>query len=75
MTQRLELKVAILRADPPMNTQREVARALGITEVRLSRIVHGVADPTPDERRHLARILKTTQAALFPKVSEPVEAR
>ncbi len=58
----LALKIAVIER---RITQREVAKRAGIGEVRLSLIVRG-AEPTDDERRSIAKVLRRTIADLFP---------
>lgn len=50
-------------------TQFEVARAVRIDHSKLSRIENGYQDPTADERAALARVLKTSEEALFPELA------
>lgn len=58
----IALKVAIVEREI---TQREVARRAGIPEIRLSLFVRGHEQPTEDEQKALARILKRARADLF----------
>ncbi len=58
----LTLKIAVIER---RITQREVAKRAGIGEVRLSMIVRG-ADPTDDEKRAIAKVLKRQSSDLFP---------
>lgn len=46
-------------------TQHAAARAIGVTETRLSRIVTGRISPTPEEKKALARLLKMPAQLLF----------
>jgi len=46
--------------------QYEVAKRIGVDEARMSGFVHARLEPTPRQKRQLARILKTTAAELFP---------
>lgn len=62
----LALKIAIVQREI---TQREVARRAGIGEVRLSLLVRG-QQPTPDEQRALAKVLRRSQGSLFPAQDE-----
>jgi transcriptional regulator with XRE-family HTH domain len=57
------LKIAIIESQ---RTQRRVARATGIGEVRLSAFVRGRLRPTPIEQRRLAKYLGREIADLFP---------
>ena len=59
---RLGLKAAFLQRGL---SQRETSRLTSIPENRLSTIVNGWSDPTADERRKLASVLKQTEQALF----------
>lgn len=43
-----------------------VAQQAGMSDVRLSRIINGHAEPTPGEQKALAKILQRPVAALFP---------
>jgi transcriptional regulator with XRE-family HTH domain len=58
----LRLKTRILEL---FGTQFNVARALGMSEDRLSRIVHGRKEPTPEERKAICRILNVKQEDIF----------
>jgi len=46
--------------------QIDVAKKADIHEARLSKIAHGHVTAKPEERKRLARVLRTTIAALFP---------
>jgi transcriptional regulator with XRE-family HTH domain len=59
---RLGLKGGILKRG---FKQREISRAILIPENRLSSIVNGWTDPTADERRKLAALLRLTEHELF----------
>jgi len=48
-------------------TQSEVARRAGVANQNLSAVERGNMAAWPKLRRSLARILKTTQAELFPE--------
>ena len=58
----VRLKTRILER---FGTQFYVARALGISEDRLSRIIHGRKEPTPEERKAICRILNVKQEDIF----------
>ncbi len=45
--------------------QRQIAEYLQITTFRMSRIVCGAADPTPDEQDKIAEVLGMSRRALF----------
>lgn len=45
--------------------QHVAARAIGVNETRLSRIVNGRLVPSVQEKRALARLLKTSEQTLF----------
>ncbi len=68
----MALKVALVAS---RRTQKAIALSTGMGEVRLSQIVwsRGAA-PTTEEKRALARVLRTSQAALFPQKAEDVPA-
>jgi len=57
------LKVAIVES---LMEQRVVGYKTKIGEVRLSKIVNGAEQPTEQEKRALARVLKRDVAAIFP---------
>jgi plasmid maintenance system antidote protein VapI len=59
---RLNLKLAILSSG---KTQREIARECEIPEPRLSEIVRGWREPTPQERERLVGTLKQPGEKLF----------
>ena len=59
---RLTLRNAIARSG---RSQREFARAVPMREPRLSEIIHAWADPTPDERAAIARVLGRPLRGLF----------
>lgn len=61
-----ELRVA--RARRPIS-QLKLATEAGLTENRYWRIENGYAEPTPDERAALARVLDTTEESLFPELA------
>jgi transcriptional regulator with XRE-family HTH domain len=65
MENRLRVRRAELRV-----TQFEIARKAKIGETKLSRIETGLIDPSHDEIRALARVLKTTPEQLFPTLPE-----
>jgi hypothetical protein len=64
----IALKVAIVERDI---TQREVARRADIPEVRLSLFVRGHLQPTEDEEKALARVLRRQRSDLFPTEAVP----
>lgn len=73
----LALKQAILSRQSARRrplTQREVARRADMDETRLSRIVRGSEQPTPEERKALSRVLRRPQAELFPVPDQSVMA-
>lgn len=47
-------------------SQVAVMHETGISESRLSRIIHGHQQPTLEEKKALAKALKSTVADLFP---------
>ena len=65
---RVQLKIAILKRFGA-GRQYEAARQIGVSEATLSRIVVGRRDPTVDERRALARVLRVPQRDLFPRAT------
>lgn len=48
-------------------TQEHIARECDVHPSKLSRIVNGLADPTPAERIRLAAYLGVTERKLFPR--------
>ena len=59
----VKLKTAIVES---RQKQRRIARLAGITETRMSQIVHEAHHAaTPRERRKLARVLQRSEAELF----------
>jgi len=59
----LQLKMAIVAR---RESQTTVAKKAGVSESRLSRIVHGHSDATMEEKRALARVLRSKVGKLFP---------
>jgi transcriptional regulator with XRE-family HTH domain len=57
------LKLALLRRG---ERQYELASRLGIGETRLSRIVRGRVEATPEERARIAEALGVPERELFP---------
>jgi len=47
------------------NHQNQLAKAVGIDETVLSKIIHGYRAPTPAQRRALASYLEADEAWLF----------
>ena len=64
-----ELKVAIMRSG---ETQRGIAFAVGIPEMRMSEIVHGHRAATPAQQKAIAKALRKPVADLFPATDEAV---
>lgn len=60
------LKIAIVKSGFP---QRVIAARLRISPFRLSRIVRGWQDPTPDEQDRLAEFLDLPRRELFKVVA------
>jgi transcriptional regulator with XRE-family HTH domain len=60
------LKIAIVKSGFP---QRVIAARLRISPFRLSRIVRGRQDPTPDEQDRLAELLDEPRRVLFKVVA------
>ena len=61
-----QLKLAIVQSGIP---QRLIAARLRISPFRLSRIVRGRQDPTPDEQDRLSEILDEPRRVLFKVVA------
>jgi transcriptional regulator with XRE-family HTH domain len=64
----------VWRAKRGRISQRDLAKAAGITADRYWRIENDYAAPTDDEVNALARELKTTPAELFPTLAEQQRA-
>jgi transcriptional regulator with XRE-family HTH domain len=47
-------------------TQFKAARLAGVHPLKFHRIENGIADPTPDERKAIAKALKAKADDLFP---------
>jgi transcriptional regulator with XRE-family HTH domain len=47
-------------------SQARVAKRIGMSDARLSLIIHGKANPNAHEKRALARLLDTAVEDLFP---------
>jgi transcriptional regulator with XRE-family HTH domain len=56
------LKLAIFNSG---HSQIEIAKKVGIHETRLSKIVRGHVEPSADEQRVLARVLRKPAEELF----------
>ena len=63
---RATLRDAIFRSG---RSQREIARAAGIGEAELSRIVRGRMNPTPEEQKAIAKVLRQDPVQLFSEAS------
>jgi len=57
------LRHAIIDSDL---SQVEIARKLGVHECRVSGFIHGRYEPTPEQKKALAKLLKTKASELFP---------
>ena len=67
------LKLQIFRRG---SHQNRLAKAVGIDETVLSKIIHGYRDPTPTQRRLLATYHEADESWLFERfeaVARPVE--
>ncbi len=53
--------------------QYRVAEEAGMTELRLSQIKHGRAEPTDDEQRALARVLRKPVSRVFGSVGDETQ--
>ena len=60
------LRDAIFRSG---KRQIEIADRVGIHESRLSKILHGRAEPTDAEMKAIAKVLKQAPEALFPQLA------
>jgi transcriptional regulator with XRE-family HTH domain len=60
----LQLKIAMLQRGV---RQTRMAFEIGMDPAKLSRIVNGVAIPSPDDRRKIASYLEMNEATLFEK--------
>jgi plasmid maintenance system antidote protein VapI len=63
----LILKAEIIRK---FGSQLRFAKALDIQELRLSKIIHGRAQPTATEIMLMAQLLKMNPQDLFPKENQ-----
>lgn len=61
------LKLQIFRRG---NHQNQLAKALGIGESVLSKIIHGYREPTPSQRNLLAAYLEADESWLFEKYED-----
>jgi transcriptional regulator with XRE-family HTH domain len=66
-------ELPVWRAKRGRISQRDLAKAAGITADRYWRIENDHAEPTADEIAALARELQTTPEAMFPSLSERPE--
>lgn len=64
-------RLRVLRAKYRVS-QMKAAAYLGVGHNRYWRIENGFQEPTPDEREKLAKLLRTTEAELFPRHSQAV---
>ncbi len=58
----IRLKTAIISK---YRFQRDCALKAGMSEDRLSRIIHGKTEPSPDEKKQIAEALETTPEQIF----------
>ena len=69
------LKLQIFRRG---SHQNQLAKAVGMDETVLSKIIHGYRNPTAEQRKLLSRFLEADEAwlfELFESVSKPGESR
>lgn len=66
MTKNLHLRIAILETG---RRERELAKRAGMSQTKFSNIKRGYSEPTEDDKKALARVLKRTVAELFPPKS------
>lgn len=64
----------VWRAKRDRISQRDLAKAAGITADRYWRIENDYAEPTADEIADLVRVLDATPAELFPGLAEQQNA-
>jgi len=62
------LKLQIFRSG---NRQNELAKALGIDQTVLSKIIHGCRNPTVSQKKLLAAYLEAEEAWLFERFEVP----
>lgn len=62
------LKLQIFRRG---SHQNRLAKAVGIDETVLSKIIHGYRKPTPEQRKALAQFLDAEEAWLFEQFEVP----
>jgi transcriptional regulator with XRE-family HTH domain len=67
-------ELPVWRAKRDRISQRDLAKAAGITADRYWRIENDHATPTPDEVNALAAALDTTPAELFPTLAAEQQA-
>lgn len=63
MTINIALKTAIMQAE---TTQIVIATKTGIHESRVSQIIRGHREPSDDEKRAIAKVLRRSVHDLFP---------
>jgi transcriptional regulator with XRE-family HTH domain len=59
------LRIAIIAREPQL-PQWKIAKRIGVDDSRMSGFVHGRHEPTPKQKRALARVLKTSVEQIFP---------
>jgi transcriptional regulator with XRE-family HTH domain len=62
-------ELPVWRAKRGRISQRDLAKVADIQPDRYWRIENDHVDPTADERAALARVLETTEGALFPELA------
>lgn len=65
MTKHSPLKVAIFNSG---QRQQDIAQRAGIDQARMSKIVNGFLKPTANQRKAIAKAMRSSEAALFPAV-------
>jgi plasmid maintenance system antidote protein VapI len=60
---RMDVKVAILKSGRP---QYQIAQAIGVSEYRLSKYVHGRADLRPEQEQKLEETLGLQDERAYP---------
>jgi transcriptional regulator with XRE-family HTH domain len=66
------LKLQIFRRG---SHQNQLAKAVGIDETVLSKIIHGYRDPSPNQRKILAKYLEAEEAWLFERFEVPAPSK
>lgn len=69
----MENRLRVRRAEQDV-TQLELAQKIGISDSQISLMERGHIDPSPEMAAKIAKVLKTTVAAVFPSLAEQQNA-